>query len=145
MRRSPTFPARLQMTPLIDIAFLVIIFFMALPMRKLDGKLQAFLPPTQGPIPTIEPSPDRISIWVRPESYQIGDRTSDSAWDFQDLLRKLGPENSYSLRATPEVDWERVVEAVDVLASLNYQHIEFYGTRSPPPSLRRLLRLPRPR
>ena len=39
---------RLRLTPLIDVAFLVLIFFMALPMKRLDGKLSAHLPTETG-------------------------------------------------------------------------------------------------
>ena len=37
-----------DLTPLIDIAFLILIFFMCLPFRDLDGKLAPFLPQGNG-------------------------------------------------------------------------------------------------
>ena len=39
---------RLRLTPLIDIAFLVLIFFMALPLKRLDHKLSTHLPKRVG-------------------------------------------------------------------------------------------------
>ena len=35
---------KLELTPMIDISFLILIFFMCLPFKTLDGKLAAFLP-----------------------------------------------------------------------------------------------------
>ena len=37
-----------NLTPLIDVAFLILIFFMCLPFRNLDGKLAPFLPRESG-------------------------------------------------------------------------------------------------
>ncbi|MHC4955151.1 MAG: ExbD/TolR family protein [Planctomycetota bacterium] len=37
-----------DLTPMIDVAFLIIIFFMCLPFKTLDGKLAAFLPTNKG-------------------------------------------------------------------------------------------------
>ncbi len=47
---------KLELTPMIDMAFLIIIFFMCLPFKTLDGKLQAFLPTDKG-IQPIEQDP----------------------------------------------------------------------------------------
>jgi biopolymer transport protein ExbD len=53
-----------DLTPLIDIAFLIIIFFMCLPFKTLDGKLQAFLPTDKGLAPTPEAPPELFFIKV---------------------------------------------------------------------------------
>jgi biopolymer transport protein ExbD len=47
---------KIELTPMIDVAFLIIIFFMCLPFKTLDGKLQAFLPTDKG-ISPIEQDP----------------------------------------------------------------------------------------
>ena len=47
---------KLELTPLIDVAFLILIFFMCLPFKTLDGKLSAFLPTDKG-ISPIEQDP----------------------------------------------------------------------------------------
>jgi len=39
---------KLELTPMIDISFLIIIFFMCLPFKTLEGKLAAFLPKDKG-------------------------------------------------------------------------------------------------
>jgi len=64
---------KLELTPLIDVAFLIIIFFMCLPFKTLDGKLQAFLPTDKG-IQPIEQDPVEefmisVHILARKEAY----------------------------------------------------------------------------
>lgn len=135
---------KLQLTPLIDIAFLVLIFFMALPMRRLDGKLEAFLP-ENGINPTIETVRTPVRIRVREYGFQLGDTRTASAWDLAPTLRKLGPDHKYQIRATPGIDTQKVVELVDVLAGLRYRHVEFEGTKLPGRAIRRAVPLPRPR
>jgi biopolymer transport protein ExbD len=44
--------AQMDMTPVIDMSFLLIIFFICLPFKTLEGKLQAFLPTNKGINPT---------------------------------------------------------------------------------------------
>lgn len=56
--------AEMQMTSLIDMSFLLIIFFICLPMKTLEGKIQAFLPTDKGinPIPTEPPLALKVSV-----------------------------------------------------------------------------------
>lgn len=53
-----------DLTPMIDVAFLIIIFFMCLPFKTLDGKLQAFLPTEKGLNPTPEKPPELFFIKI---------------------------------------------------------------------------------
>jgi len=53
-----------DLTPLIDVAFLIIIFFMCLPFKTLDGKLAAFLPTHKGIDPDAKKPPEPIFIKV---------------------------------------------------------------------------------
>ena len=39
---------KLQITPMIDVTFLLLIFFMLLPFRSLERKVAAFLPKNEG-------------------------------------------------------------------------------------------------
>jgi biopolymer transport protein ExbD len=54
----------LNLTPMIDISFLMIIFFMCLPFKTLEGKLQAFLPTDKGINPTPQEPPVEIRVSV---------------------------------------------------------------------------------
>ena len=56
--------AKLSLTPMIDISFLILIFFMCLPFKTLEGKLAAFLPTDKGIAPTEEEPPQVIQIKV---------------------------------------------------------------------------------
>ncbi|MHC4549415.1 MAG: ExbD/TolR family protein [Planctomycetota bacterium] len=142
--------ARLGFTPLIDVAFLVIIFFMALPLRRLDHKLDAELP-KRGSTPTVdhEPPPDIIRIHLRRQGdavvYRLGGHTAARAAGLARVLRLLGPGNIYQIRSTPEVPWEAVVGMVDVLLAAKCTKLQFYGTRAPPRALRGMVPLPAPR
>ncbi len=57
---------KLELTPMIDISFLIIIFFMCLPFKTLEGKLQAFLPTDKGinPIPADPPNEIKVSVHI---------------------------------------------------------------------------------
>ena len=57
-------PLELNMTPMIDMSFLLIIFFICLPMKALEGKIQAFLPTDKGINPTPKPPPLEIKVSV---------------------------------------------------------------------------------
>lgn len=50
MRTKPRPADELQLTPLIDVAFLMLIFFMSLPFKALDAKLESHLPRAHGDV-----------------------------------------------------------------------------------------------
>lgn len=56
--------SKLELTPLIDVAFLILIFFMCLPFKTLDGKLQAFLPTDKGINPIEQDPVNEIMVSV---------------------------------------------------------------------------------
>ncbi|MHC4136565.1 MAG: ExbD/TolR family protein [Planctomycetota bacterium] len=142
-------PARLGITPLIDVAFLVLIFFMALPMRRLAFKMNTELPKKLGPNPTEKTEPldvIRLRLRLRGDtvSYAVGGHTFERAAGLVPVLRQLGPLNRYEIHASEGVPWEAVVETVDVLAALDFQKVQFRGARPATPALRRSIPLPRP-
>jgi len=57
-------PMEMNMTPMIDVSFLLIIFFICLPMKLLEGKMQAFLPTDKGINPTPAEPPLEIKVSV---------------------------------------------------------------------------------
>ncbi len=144
MRKNSLPSERMSITPLIDIAFLVLIFFMALPLKRLDGKLSAHLPTGDGIVAIEAPPRYVVSIRVRDDSFEVGDRRKESAWDLAPTLKLLGPESTYSIRGDADVGWDRIVSVVDVLTSLKYEHVAFYGTKLPPRRVRRSVPLPKP-
>ena len=56
--------AKLELTPMIDVCFLILIFFMCLPFKTLEGKLAAFLPTDKGINPTPQEPPNDIMVSV---------------------------------------------------------------------------------
>lgn len=142
-------PARLGITPLIDVAFLVLIFFMALPMRRLAFKMETHLPKGLGPDErVVAPPPEVVRLRLRRRgedvSYAVGEHTFDNAAALAPILRRLGPKNRYEVHASADVPWEAVVETVDVLAALEFKKVQFRGVRRPTPELRRSIPLPQP-
>ncbi len=149
MKRRRTLPdaAKSALTPLIDIAFLVLIFFMSLPLRQLDGKLQAQLPENGfNPIETDRPPPDKIRIRMRLHGerivYHLGDHEAASPQGLEPILRRLDAEDRYEIHADPDIPWNDIVGMVDVLAGLEYKHLQFYGTRLPSKEVRKAIPLP---
>lgn len=142
-------PARLGITPLIDVAFLVLIFFMALPLKRLAFKMETFLPKKDG-IDTTKTVPPldivRLRLRMRGDavSYAVGGHTFDRATGLSEVLRNLGPKNHYEIHASADVPWEAVVETVDVLAALDYTKVRFRGVKRPTKELRRAIPLPSP-
>ncbi|MHC4341048.1 MAG: biopolymer transporter ExbD, partial [Planctomycetota bacterium] len=104
--KRPALPpaARLALTPLIDVAFLVIIFFMALPIKRLDGKLSAHMP-NQGFQPTDQRAEDVVRIQVYRSGgevrFMLGDQVFADAWHLVPVLEKLGPLLRYEIRGDP--------------------------------------------
>ena len=149
MKRPSILPAaRLGITPLIDIAFLVLIFFMALPLKRLAFKMETELPKDGFAEKVIRPPPDviRLRLRMRGEavSYAVGSHTFDRAAGLAPVLRQLGPLNHYEIHASEAVPWEAVVQTVDVLAALDFKKVRFRGTHKPTRELRRSIPLPRP-
>jgi len=142
-------PARLGITPLIDVAFLVLIFFMALPMKRLAFKMETHLPKKDGIKKTLTSPPldiVRLRLRMRGDtvSYAVGGHTFDRAAGLAPVLRQLGPLNHYEIHASAGVPWEAVVGTVDVLAALEFKKVRFRGVKEPTPELRRLIPLPKP-
>ena len=56
----------MEMTPMIDVVFLLLIFFMCtLKFKTLEGKLSAYLPKDVGVRPIKQPPLDKVDILVR--------------------------------------------------------------------------------
>lgn len=122
---------KLSLTPLIDVAFLVLIFFMALPMKRLDGKLSAYLPTGNGGAPTIAEPRSVVRIHVRKDHFRLGNTRAPVARGLLPLLERLGPTHTYQIEAPKETRTQRVVDLMDLLTGLKYNHVEFSGTKLP--------------
>ncbi len=136
MRRSPR-PEddQLQMTSLIDMSFLLLVFFMCLPFRGFDHRLQAFLP-RDGDMPSLAAAKETVKIRVRRQgdevSYTLGQHVAPSAEGLTLIVRALGPKYAYEIDASAKVPWQRVVDVVNTLAGVECKDIRFRG--GPPPT-----------
>ena len=63
---------KLELTPMIDITFLILIFFMLMPFKTLEGKLLAFLPTDKGiqPIPQDPVDTFDIDVHIIPREHK---------------------------------------------------------------------------
>lgn len=133
----------MQMTSLIDMSFLLLIFFMCLPFRSLDHKLECALP-REGIIPIDAPPKDTVRIRVRMRGnelvYALGERTASSAEGLKPVLRALGPLYAYEIDATPDIPWAGVVDAVNVLRAVDCPDVRFRGGPRPDHETRRRVR-----
>ncbi|MHC4846885.1 MAG: ExbD/TolR family protein [Planctomycetota bacterium] len=150
-----------DLTPLIDIAFLILIFFMCLPFRSLDAKLDAHLPRSSG----IHVEHDaqihefliKIHILGRDErtrSWGEGERVrapSRALYKFQngrttdDLdvvlahIRRMQraayglPNTSVrgEIKAGPRVQHKYIIAVLNRFAEAKLKDVDFYGTRIP--------------
>ena len=97
---------RMELTPLIDVAFLILIFFMCLPFKTLDGKLQAFLPTEKGLNPTPEKPPE--PFWIK--VHIVGRK---------EMPREWGPEGTLTVQMPTEVKYRFNQGETDSLAEVS--------------------------
>ncbi len=121
-----------RLMPMIDVAFLILIFFMALPLKTLDGKIETFLPKGQGigAPPETEAPPPRVRISVRQRgedfTYRIARRRFTSHFELIPILKKLGEGNVYEIDGTPDLPHQAVMNVIDLLHGLEYD-VQFKG------------------
>ena len=60
--------AKADMTPMIDVVFLMIIFFICIEFKVLESKLNAFLPTDKGSQSTVVEPEEQLSIKIHVES-----------------------------------------------------------------------------
>jgi biopolymer transport protein ExbD len=140
MPRTPD-DEQLQMTSLIDMSFLLLVFFMCLPFKCLDHKLQAFLPRGEGIGPWSAAQKDTVKIRIRRQGddlvYALGQHATPSAEGLEPVIRALGPDYRYEIDAGPTVPWQRVVDAVNLLAAAGCKDVRFRGGPPLTPEVRR--------
>jgi biopolymer transport protein ExbD len=124
-----------SLTSMIDIAFLLIIFFILLPLKGLDFKLQCYLPRGDGFNPTAKPPKETVKIHVRKEGdalvYALGQHRAPEAEGLAPVVRALGREYAYEIDATPTVPWRCVVDAANMLTGAACTDVRFRGGPMP--------------
>jgi len=150
--------ARFDLTPVIDISFLLIVFFLCLPFKSLDAKLQAWLPTSDGIVSTRLESPEhevRIPVGVaarglrdgRPERfpYRCGDVETCEIGDVEAYVARLKAlaDGAAGGRAVGEIRADRrtphkfVVAILNVFAAQGVAEVRFVGVARPDAEARR--------
>ncbi len=140
---------KLSITPLIDVTFLLLIFFMcAMKFKTLERKVAAYLPKDKGITPNVVPFEDgpKITVMLKRERGEKGTRVKlldaeigQDARGFQVLDERLqsirsDPDNQDfpgEINAMEEVPHADVVRCIDAFMKAGISNIEFVGT--PPP------------
>ena len=156
---------KLELTPMIDMAFLIIIFFMCLPFKTLDGKLAAFLPTDKGinPVPQEPPPEIKVSVHIvaRKEvtgswngvsiqkptefKYRFNDRETESLDDvagwIQEAKKRAATSDAIKvvgeIKAGHKVPHKFIVAVLNKFAEADMSKVDFYGTQVPGDDLRR--------
>jgi biopolymer transport protein ExbD len=137
---------KMMITPMIDVTFLLLIFFMLLPFRSLERKLAAYVPTDKGQAHTRKLIPPETKISVALFREEGTERTKvklhdqmlgydDRGFAALDLrVRQIhvdAPDMKGEIDATAEVPHGDVIRCLDAFQSAGVTNVEFRGT--PPP------------
>ena len=92
--------AQMEMTPMIDVTFLLLIFFMCtIKFKSLEGKLAAYLPKDMGSAVTEEPpsTPITLTIQVESSGRRMAAGAPTRAWDGTGEFALVGRRISFGL------------------------------------------------
>ncbi|MEM8884531.1 MAG: biopolymer transporter ExbD [Planctomycetota bacterium] len=163
---------RIELTPLIDVAFLVLIFFMCLPFRTLNARLAAFLPTERG-FPerrAVEPMKITVRIFGREEQprdwggelvpapttvvYRYGDNRTTDDLDVvhrhivrmkREAEKNMETELVGEIRAAPRVQHKYAIALVNRFAEARVSKVDFEGRLLPKGRSMDAKRMPYPR
>lgn len=135
-------PVPLNVTPMIDIIFCLIIFFMcSFHFKALEGKFDSWLPKEKGPNPSpvVPPVLEEIRVLLsfdeptRGVVTRMGARAVDSQAELGSLLaaarldyESLGKRDVPAIiDAEPRVPWTAVVRTMDACRASGLRRVEF--------------------
>lgn len=137
---------KLAITPMIDVVFLLLIFFMLLPFRSLERKLQAHLPKEKGIIRwniKIPPRP-KITVELLRKSGETETRIrlldtllGSGAEAFRTLDARIAAIHARNdelpgfLDAGNDVPHGDVIRCIDSFRNAGIEELEFKGTEPP--------------
>ena len=138
-KSKETPPVEMNLTPMIDVTFLLLIFFLVQKWKEPEGKLNAYLPKDKGPppinIPQIDPE-EELTIRVRflpgakTPVYTLGDIDYPRVSDLEHKLRALyaiNPQDPQPVTIDPDAKatYERVIWVLDACIRVGYPEISF--------------------
>ncbi len=127
-------PADINLTPLIDVVFLLLIFFMVSTTFKDESRLRLELPHAQGEeVPAQEPAMIRILI-DRAGAFRIDDRAAPADGEAlaQALREALGGRSALPvlIQADAATPHQAVMTALDAASQAGLTRIAFSATRT---------------
>lgn len=140
MRKIPTRSdgARLDLTPMIDVTFLLLVFFLCtLRFQSLEAKLAAHLPRDVGGGAAHPAHPERIDLSLRARAdaggaraleYRLGPRRAsalDALLPALAELRAARPDRGVALHVGEDVTTGEVVHVLDALVGLGLGDVAF--------------------
>lgn len=127
-------PVEVNLTPLIDVVFLLLIFFMVSTTFETRQALELSLPASHSGAP-LEPSPVTLSI-TRAGDYRLGEQTFTSTAALREALAARADsarEHGLVIAADARTTHAAVVAALDQAAALGIVHVRI-ATRGIPAS-----------
>ena len=136
--------SKLEMTPMIDITFLLLVFFLCtIKFKTLEGKLQAFLPRDVGPNPSaVDEALDRIDVCVQAERpfdatnrslvYRVGPYETRDLDVLASRLARLfeaDPERALTIDPREGVLHQDVIALLDRVIEVGFHDVTFVGAR----------------
>ncbi|HUS57215.1 MAG TPA: biopolymer transporter ExbD [Planctomycetota bacterium] len=137
-RNDDSPPAELQMTSMIDVTFLLLIFFLlGTRFKEPQGRLNAYLPKERGPNPInltiIEPK-EELVVRVRMEKgrklpyYQVGELVFRKFEELEATLYKCyrgRQDQPVTIDPDASAPYERVLWVLDTCMKIGYKEIVF--------------------
>ena len=131
---------KLEMTPMIDVVFNLLIFFLCSPFKIAEGQLDAFLPKDQSIHPPNIEKEDKIVIFLRDSGRRIPNvfigrfplETSDSGKPRFDLLverlrglRNTAGDHPVEIQSDRKIEYAYVVRALNACAKAEIEDVRF--------------------
>jgi biopolymer transport protein ExbD len=135
---------RMDLTPVIDMSFLLVVFFICLPFKSLDAKLAAYLPTNRGIRETLQPEV-KVDVRVVISEEGAGARyriDGETTRDLEVLLRRIEAAKGTKLevrgriQAGAKVPTKYVVAVLNQFAAASVTDVEFFGTPIPTAGIR---------
>lgn len=108
-----------DLTPMVDVVFLLIVFFILVSQLTRTERTPIVLPELPGDLLSLSPARERIVVHVEPDALRIGSwrvpHSADARRDLADHLRTIvagAPEAPVILRAPRDAPFARVAAAL---------------------------------
>ncbi|GAB4152557.1 MAG: hypothetical protein Kow00107_03080 [Planctomycetota bacterium] len=136
-------PQRIDLTPLIDCIFLLIVFFIvAGKFKKQESRLNAYLPKNIGPVSDMKPNPDKFFIAVICQLDDNSMRWSVNNQEIRtrsELVHKIreisqagkGKDTVVTIDGEPGVDFYWIMASLDACAEAEMTEVVFCNPRVP--------------